>query len=189
MKSWVINQDVMDWDAFPEYDMLYTDPPWSDGNVKYFETIMLKQTGIEAPKHSHRELYTHLFTLADTALPMLVEFSIKGYEPMVELAESLGHSLNAISSATYGARPNKSLIMQFNTSHRIEDNLHGAALVSAAMQLHQPEVVFDPFAGIGFTANIVIKEGFTYTGSELNPARYERAAKVIGRWNKKNGYA
>ena len=45
-------------------------------------------------------------------------------------------------------------------------------------KLDDIEIVFDPFAGIGFTAKAVKKAGKIYIGSEINPARFKKLQKA-----------
>ena len=39
------NKDIMDWNEFPAYDMIWCDPPWEQRMVKYFETVMKRDSG------------------------------------------------------------------------------------------------------------------------------------------------
>ena len=43
----------------------------------------------------------------------------------------------------------------------------------------KPNIVFDPFAGIGYTARFVLKAGSSYVGAEMNYARYLRLKEVL----------
>jgi len=44
-------------------DILYSDPPWGDGNLAYWQTMNRKMTGAETPQVKHDELYDRIMGL------------------------------------------------------------------------------------------------------------------------------
>jgi hypothetical protein len=39
------NKNILDWDVLPQYDLIWTDPPWQDRMVNWFQNKMEKDTG------------------------------------------------------------------------------------------------------------------------------------------------
>jgi 16S rRNA G966 N2-methylase RsmD len=171
-------KDIMDYQSFPEYDMIWCDPPWEDGMVKYFQTLNKKQTGKEVSNQIDGILDT-LFRLAHKGKPIAVEYSVKGHERVIRYAEKYGH---VTGHTTYAKQENgiTSVIIFFNTDCSIPDNVVGYANTIMGVQQIGAKHVFDPFAGVGRTGRAVLKAGATYHGSELNEYRYNKLKMVLG---------
>lgn len=179
MASQAILKDVLDWDAFPDYGMMWTDPPWETRMLRWFDTLQTKQTG-SAPGHSLNEIIEHLARLAHYDKPTFVEYGMKGWQNIDVIMQTAGHKLgNVTEGVQSNGRP--FMILSYNTDYRFPSTpMKGGQYIVAAVKALNPGVVFDPFAGIGFTYSYVKKAGADYIGSEINPARYERLAKAIG---------
>jgi hypothetical protein len=94
---------------------------------------------------------------------------------------SNGHTLNAVYERTQSmGRPYVIMVFNdFNNTIHIPD-LKGYALITESLkQIGCTGIAFDPFAGIGQTANAVQKAGWQYIGSEINAARFAKLIKVI----------
>lgn len=173
------NKDIMDWDKFPPYDILWCDPPWEQGLVKFFHTKM-RQAGYTPPDNTIEGIMHQLGFLAEVTKPLVIEYSIKGSELVVFYMERNGHKLvQKIDAIQTNGKPYR--IMVFNVSMRIDPTQKGFNLIKDCLSKCQEGLtIFDPFAGIGATAKAVrvSKGSHTYIGSELNPARYERLCKI-----------
>ena len=166
------NQDILDFNGFPEYDILYTDTPWGERMVKQFQTMMFKQTGIKV-NNTLIQILTHLGKHASKDKPMFIEYGINGWEEMVEIMQSCGHKLNEVKTL-YQSMNRPFIVASFNTTMPIPDK-KGFEVVKTILRSVAPTgKVFDPFAGIGQTKKAVNSVGWSYIGSELNPARYQR---------------
>lgn len=170
-------KDIMDYTSFPEYDMIWCDPPWEDGMVKYFQTLNKKQTGRLVNNQIDGILDT-LFRLAHKGKPIAVEYSVKGHERVIRYAEKYGHQH---FHTTYAKQENgiTSVIIFFNTEFKLPDNVMGYANTILGVEGIGAKHVFDPFAGIGRTARAVLKAGATYHGSELNESRYKKLCTIL----------
>ena len=76
------NKDIMDWNEFPAYDMIWCDPPWEQRMVKYFETVMKRDSGREA-SNTITNIINKLGSLASTEKLIVVEYGIKGHELVI----------------------------------------------------------------------------------------------------------
>ena len=168
----------MDWAEFPQYDLLYTDPPWGTRMVKWFNGLYAKDTG-EAASDTFSDLYNQLAARARLDKPLLIEYQVKGWEEVVEIMMRMGHTFTGKHERLQSmGRP--FVILAFNANATFGEQTKGFDLVKEAVRQFNAKVVFDPFAGIGKTAEAVIEAGATYIGSEYNPKRYSKLKAVIG---------
>lgn len=179
MKSSITAADIMKVKAFPPYDLLFCDPPWEKRMVSYFQTVMRKTEGY-APDNTIDGIIGRLGALADTSKPMVVEYGVKGWGWVKKAIQAYGHrhSDTIFSSQENG---NPYVLLVFNTpSGWLPDGNIGFGNLRAAVSLVGPgKTVFDPFAGIGRSAEVAIKAGAVYLGYELNPARAKRGQEKI----------
>jgi len=170
------NKDIMDWTEFPAYDMIWCDPPWEQRMVKYFETVMKRDSGVEA-SNTITKILEKLASLSSTDKLIVIEYSIKGHEYVLEIMEKFGHKFISKHIRTYDKRP--FLVLVFNREIEMYKTQNEAELITKTLyKLDDIEIVFDPFAGIGFTAKAVKKAGKIYIGSEINPARFKKLQKA-----------
>lgn len=170
------NIDIMDVDAFPYYDALICDPPWEDRMVRFFETQLKKMTGIE--KHNQIDLILdQLGTLSDPQKPLLVFYSLKGTDRVIERLQRKGHTHFATHELLQSNDKPYHLIV-FNCEFNILRHVKGFDAIPIIINALKPKVVFDPFAGIGKSAEAVYKAGAKYIGYEINPVRYARLLMV-----------
>jgi len=177
MANEYFNKDIMEWDVFPEYDLLYTDPPWGVGLVKQFATMQKKQTGTR-PQIDFVAIMNKLGDCASKDKPLVIEYAVKGFEYVRDLMVSKGHTFDETHFRIQSmGRP--FVIMSFNCNLKLPENVKGFDLIKQTVTSLNAHVVFDPFAGIGNTAKAVRDAGAKYVGSEINPARYKQLIKVL----------
>jgi hypothetical protein len=175
--SKAFNKDIMEWESFPEYDLLYTDPPWGERMVKWFNNLNEKDTG-HKPSTDWKTIFDQLGRLADTSKPMVIEYQVKDWQDVVTVLRSHGHYFVKKTDGTQSmGRP--FVLLHFNCEFDFEDNLKGFEYVTDCVKKLEPKVVFDPFAGIGQTANAVQKAGASYIGSEMNPERFKKLKRIV----------
>lgn len=171
------NISILDWPAAPEYSLIWTDPPWEQSALNMFQTMMRKQTGIDV-NNKISDLIEKLARLADVTKPLFIEYSVKGHELVIEIMKKWGHQLcKKIITAQANGKP--FIILSFNNAYNFPEGLKGFENITHAIEVFHPQVIFDPFAGIGQTARTVIKSGCGYIGSEINPHRYKSLLKIL----------
>lgn len=176
--------DVMEYDnlsCFPVPDIYFSDLPWGNSYVKMFETMMHRDSGIERPGNNMSNIADKFFSIIRNDRPVIVEFSIKGHEDLINLAEQHGHSIASVSmpSQTNGK---KYAVIQFNTNDPANlSNCIGFQEIDAICQHYKPSTVIDLFAGIGKTTQRFLLNGVLVYGSELNPARFEKLKSIINK--------
>lgn len=175
--SKAINKDIMSWEKFPDYDIIWCDPPWEQKMVKYFETMMYK-SGQKKPNNNIEQIIKKLADLSSKEKPIFIEYSIKGSELIASIMQSSGHVLNNITNSTQENNM-PYCILSFNTTHCLDGSKIGFSVIESVCKSLDFNVVFDPFAGIGKTAKSFIKNGKTYIGSEINVLRFNKLSKAI----------
>ena len=178
MASQVFNKDIMSFDKFPEYDIIWCDPPWENKMVKFFETMMLKQ-GQTKPNNTIENIIEKLAILSDKSKPVFIEYSIKGFDLVVEIMQNHGHNFcNNVYSKQENGKPY--FILVFNSEDFSPDGKEvGFKIITQTCKKLKFQTVLDPFAGIGKTAKAFIKNDKTYIGSEINIERFNKLKKVV----------
>jgi len=171
---------VEEWDAFPAYDIIWTDPPWGEGMMQLFKRMATMAGGCP-PAGSLAGALDAMFRLADSGRPMFVAYGVKGGDLPLAIADRRGHRLDRVSRCVQeNGKPY--VVFNFNsTSYAVRDGARGFDAVRETVRALRPAVVFDPFAGMGRTAAAVLGEGCGYIGSEMNVARHAKLAKVVAR--------
>ncbi len=168
----------MDWNVFPEYDIIWCDPPWQQKMVNYFETMMVK-TGQKKPNNTIVEIIGKLASLASRDKPIFIEYSIKGSYEVMEIMDLKGHFFNTIVFSLQ-ENLNPYCILVFNCiDFKPNGDMQGFKIIEDTCDNLNFTTVFDPFAGIGKTAKAFIKKGKIYIGSEINTERFNKLKKVV----------
>jgi hypothetical protein len=171
------NKDIMEWQKFPQYDLIWTDPPWETRMLKFFETMMRKHVG-HAPANDLTAIFDKLGSLADPLKPLIIEYSVQGHHKVIEIMEKHGHRL-AVKNRMIQSMDREFVILAFNFSdHKFIAGKGFKIITNTLSQIGKSGIVFDPFAGIGNTCKAVKAAGWEYIGSELNPERFKRLQAI-----------
>lgn len=173
------NIDITECKEFPNYDILYTDPPWEQRMVRFFETQMFKQTGVKK-ENSIENILTCLARLTHKK-PAFIEYSIKGHELVIEIMEQYGHTFN-YKQQLLQTNNKPYIVMVFNSNVIIPEGMNGEKVIHYVVSQFDKPLVFDPFAGIGFTAKHVFSSGGKYIGYEINKNRFDRLQKLCAKY-------
>ena len=168
-------------DYAEDCDMTYTDPPWENRMVKWFETDMRK-AGYAAPSNDIDEVIDRLFELAPNGKPFFCEYGKKGFERVIRIGQARGFEF---VRTVFGTQLSKQpfVILQFNSDlPRPEQTIHGFDLLKKAIQWHSPSAVFEPFAGLGITSKIMIDMGCNVVANELSPKRAAKLKERLSRF-------
>lgn len=164
-------------------DMTYTDPPWENRMVKWFETDMRK-AGYTPPANDIDEIIDRLFELAPSGKPLFCEYGKKGFERVIKIGKARGFEF---VRTVFGIQISKHpfVILQFNSDlPKPVQAIHGFDLLEHAIKWHEPSTIFEPFAGLGVTAKIMMDMNCHVIANEINP---KRATKLKERLNVGHG--
>jgi len=157
-------------------DMVFTDPPWEDRMVKFFDTASKKVGGL-SQSSGIDGILNKLFKMSPK-VPMFIEYSIQGHERVIHHAERNGHVFNrTIRSTQTNGKPY--CIIQFNSDMPLVLDSKGFDILHHAIEHHRPKRIFEPFAGHGVHAFIMHSKGCEVVAAELNKGR---AAKLMAKF-------
>lgn len=181
--------------------ILYSDPPWGDGNIKFWATMNKKMTGETVEPAPLDRFLSAVFDYAEEHVTdyMLIEYGVRWADEVVRRGENAGFThVDTIDILYRGG--GKLLPLHLHTFSRAAaypegyaEAVQGAygypctklalAPVIQALQARQGAevVVTDPCCGMGYTAQVCVDTGASFRGNELNRARLQ---KTIDRLSK-----
>ena len=172
------NRDILDWDSFPDYDIICCDPPWEQKMVNYFETLMFKSGQIK-PQNTIIDILQKLAKLSHKNKPVFIEYSIKGYKKVIDTMVNEGHLFySCVESLQENGKPYCILVLN-SIDFEPDGTKQGFNIIDFTCDNFKFKTVFDPFAGIGKTAKRFIKNNKTYIGSEINTQRLNKLKEVL----------
>lgn len=178
--------------------IFYSDPPWSDGNLKYWNTMRNKMSGtteenvitLEEMTNTIRNIIkNHIdgYVFLETGKAAL-EFQKKLLEPVVKNIKVFDVFYRSGSKWL----PCKILVGVTDTKYNFDMDLSdvkcdGFVLPNMVFEkiANKGDIVIDPFMGLCNTGMAAIKWGLTFRGNEFNKVRYEKAKASLLRNIKK----
>jgi hypothetical protein len=185
--------DMMDLpdDLFLEkVDMVYSDPPWGEGNLKFWATYLKKTTGLEHQQPTLISFLHHLFRLFSdwTNLDALVfiEYGVRWNTQIIAAGQAVGFTLLDRAEPVYGSK-NYPLYLYcfakkpFSVSIQRATGTKGFQTLESAAgnYCRAGGILFDPCCGKGYSAQLAVNHGMTFYGNELNPVRLAHTLKRL----------
>lgn len=170
--------------------ILYSDPPWGEGNVKYWATINKRHTGVEVEPLTYRGMLDRIMNLIDCYVDGHV-FIETGPAFSDELQGLLSERLVSVTryDTLYrsGSRMRDCVLLYGST--RKTDSLNGfnpsgmtgyAQVRDCLKAVAEPNaIVLDPMCGMGYTAKATLQAGMVFRGNELNAKRLAKTIAVL----------
>jgi hypothetical protein len=173
-------------------DFCYTDPPWGNGNLKYWDTINKKMTGDSVSQINQD-------TLENRTVDLICEhvnnyaFIVYGVREANSIIAKLKQKPNVIDIQYYektyksGAKDmkncvitvtlNKAPIIDFSFLEG-EKGLNGLKLICEKFK-DTYKTALDLFVGIGYYLKMLDGYGFVVVGNELNSLRIQKAISKV----------
>src|SRR5690554_2589593 len=103
VKCGSITQGISDLMGEEKAHIIYSDPPWGPGNIKYWETLNKKMTGQAKPNIEFEKFLNSFFSILNTYAENLVfiEYGIKWVDVIKKYSESHGFKYLNILTQTY----------------------------------------------------------------------------------------
>lgn len=177
-------------------NFIYSDPPWGQGNLNYWQTINKRHTGAAPVEISYKEFLPHFFALCakHSDGTLVIEYGERWRDDLLMTASAAGYKSGGVTTTYYKSgskmRPCDVHILSRSGDVSLTDSfvasakeLNGLPLVKAAFDEYAPSsgVVLDPMCGMGYTAQAAIDNGLSFRGNELNA---KRLGKTINRLKK-----
>lgn len=167
--------------------VLYTDPPWGDGNMKYWTTLNKKMTGKVYAPLSYQQLLDRIMDLAKKYVEghVFVETG-RDWEGQVRKSmDDAGLRNIRVFHLQYrsGAKILPMIMLYGGTSARFSYDStkfkptteKGATLVKKCLGVvaEEGQIVIDPCCGMGYTAKAALHHKMRFRGNEFNTARLQ----------------
>jgi len=175
-------------------DFIYTDPPWGQGTLKYFQTLNKKQTGKE-PKDVSWSGFMDLFfsILSNYAKDgIVIEMGTRWRDDVISHSEKSGFIHGGVLTSLYGSKkkPLPLDLHLLSKSGSVEVNpimqrellkQWGFNVVDFMFDEFCPDagVILDPMCGMGYTAKATIKRGLAFYGNEINSKRLNQTVEKL----------
>lgn len=181
--------EVDDLAALTPVSILYSDPPWGDGNLRYWATMNEKMTGQRVAPLTYDALLTRLFGLVDAHVDgyVLLETGIRWEAQLADsLAERYHHVRTFRLRYRSGSKvlPSSLVVAGTTAAHRYAGDPTDRIGYDAVLAALQPiaragATILDPCCGLGYTARAAIDLNLVFRGNELNAKRLrETEAKL-----------
>jgi hypothetical protein len=175
-------------------DIVYSDPPWLQSHMKYWETIRLRHNPTEVRRDNQLEPFLDMFfkiAITYSTNLVFVEYALKGEFLINTHAEKAGLYRQALIVTLYKSG-SKLLPMHLHvfTKRPItlpEGYIESVSLTSGidtVMNAIKPFIVprgtiLDHCCGLGTTARAALKTGMVFRGNEINPKRLQKTIEVL----------
>ena len=168
--------------------IFYSDPPWSDGNLKYWNTMRNKMSGTNE---------TNVVTLDDMtkAIRNIISNHVDGYVVLETGKAALNFQRKLLESVVHNIKvfdvfyksgskwlPNVVLVGVTNPSYKFDVNLTGIQCDGFVLPdkifgavAKENDLVIDPFMGLCNTGKACMKHKLRFAGNEFNKVRYDKA--------------
>jgi hypothetical protein len=175
--------------AGEKINVLYSDPPWGDGNLKYWATMNKKQTGAEFEALSYDNLIARLDQIIKHVDGyVFIETGLRWEEKLMDHFADIGlfniesipleyNSPAIINPCIFGGTA-----PQYKFDHKMV-HLRDAPAIREIISVvaKEGDIVADPCCGMGYTAQAAIDNKCQFRGNEFNA---KRLMKTIARLEK-----
>jgi len=182
-------------------DIFYSDPPWGQGNLKYWSTMNKKMTGQEMEQPPLDDFLDRIFDLAldYTGSYLCIEYGCRWMDAIQQRAVTRGFKPLAVVDIQYrsGSKmlPLHLHVFSLNAlplPPGYVQSVHGTSgfdciskaisPLADAVRISNPDpIILDPCCGMGYTAKCALDMGMSFRGNELNE---KRLGKTIARFKK-----
>ena len=176
-------------------NVLYSDPPWNAGNIKYWATMNKKMTGEEFKPLSFEDLISTIGGIIKNHVDGYVFLEV-GIKQAPEIVSQLGDIIHnaKIHEVLYkgGGKWTPNAVISAST----QEVYNGFNLDLTGTKCDGPilpdrclgnvatkgDLILDPFCGLGNTGKACIKWELEFRGNEFNSARLNRTMLGMKQW-------
>lgn len=195
-KHTVSNEDVQNVDFTKllkgsKAHILYTDPPWGDGNMKYWCTLNKRHTGQDIEAMSYKSLIK--------IIKDMIKNHVDGYVFLETGNKWLDETLNDVKDVIYnekvyslryksGSKLLTNPVIVGTTDPNLVlpnlDELEGAIdehslKIAIPLLAKEGAILLDPTCGMGNSARSAIQNKMRFVGNEFNAKRLEKTINSL----------
>src|SRR5215813_12911284 len=171
-------------------NILYSDPPWGDGNLAYWQTMNRKMTGAIVPQVKHSELYDRILQLIARYVDgfVFVETGLRWRDYVMDRLRGAGLVNLSAHGLKYrsGSKQLENVLIAAGTSPAYQFNFNPSPYRGAELPRHVVAsvatpggIVFDPCCGMGYSARAAVAAGMQFRGNELNRKRLDKTIAFL----------
>lgn len=171
--------------------ILYSDPPWGDGAMKFWATMAQKQAGATVKALPYTALLDRLMDLGTRYVNgyVMLETGKKWEDQLRAVMQDHFHNVRAFTLTYRDSgkdRPSSLVIGSTRADLTYPGDPTGLsgykAVRDSIAAVSQPgQVVLDPCCGFGHTARAALDLGLYFRGNELNAKRLEKTEARLAR--------
>tara|TARA_R100001440_G_scaffold19195_2_gene32445 strand:+ start:17611 stop:18252 length:642 start_codon:yes stop_codon:yes gene_type:complete len=174
-------------------DLIYSDPPWGQGNLKYWQTINKRHTGTEPTDIKYEKFLPTLFGIFRKFAKdvVVIEYGEKWRDDIISYVDSYGFIHGGVCTSLYGNSkkllPLDVHVFSKSGIFKIDDEFKTGCLKYRggdlsififekilSKEIKGTGIVLDPMCGMGYTAQSAIKHNLAFRGNELNSKRLDK---------------
>ena len=194
-----VTQGIDDLMAGDKADLIYSDPPWGSGNIKYWATMNRKMTGQMVEPAPLEDFLTAIFDIVAryAAGYVAIEYGVRWRDEIQQRGRQAGLTPLSVIGVTYTSKRLPLDLHLFSVDGAplppgYVENVQGtsgfdcvkrafAPLAKVALARNPDAIALDPCCGMGYTAEAAKLYGLSFRGNELNAKRLQ---KTINRLRK-----
>lgn len=174
-------------------DIFYSDPPWGQGNIKWWETKHFKDTGTDRSNTTLDDMLGRVFDVATRYAKeyIFIEYGKRWSDLIKQYGVSRGLYYAGGVETLY--RTGKGLLpldihlftkSGINVPQAYFDSIYHLADYKAVIAAVTPfavpgGILLDPMCGLGNSARIAVELGMRFRGNELNGIRLKKAKNKL----------
>ena len=171
-------------------DFIYSDPPWGQGNLRYWQTMNKKMNNVERNDVLYTDFIKHFFSLIYeySKDKVVIEYGCKWNQDIVDISQRLGFKHNGSTICYYKSgstlRPCDLHFLSKTSTITLTDffkeeckklqDLNLVEYIFEYLDVDKNGICLDPMCGMGFTAQAAVNRGMKFFGNELNFKRLEK---------------
>lgn len=194
MCSDIMVTDIEDLLQGEKVDVMYSDPPWGDGMLKYWKTMNERDTGAIASITDTESFLDRIFSISARWVNgvTFIEYGTKWKDLVKEGGVRHGLIDIATIDLLYGnGKKKRPLHLHIFSKNRIRlapgyiDNLKDSSGYDSVRRAITPfaipgfNKILDPCCGLGYTAQVAVDTGMVFYGNELNAKRLQRTIERL----------
>lgn len=174
--------------------ILYSDPPWGDGNMRYWATMNSKMNGQSFEPLTYERLLARLRELIERYVDgyVFLETGMKWIDQVEAMMHDAGCRMLNRTQLEYksGAKTLPCMLVAGSKiagigPPKLAGPTMGAGvsrwMVAAAAA--PGEIVFDPCCGMGYSARAAVAAGMRFRGNEFNEKRLAKTTQFLRTWS------
>ena len=171
-------------------DFIYSDPPWGQGNLRYWQTMNKKMNDAEKRDVIYDDFINHFFQLISRYAKdkVVIEYGCQWNDDIVRMSNAYGFKHHGSTVCYYKAgstmRPcdlhflskvsDITITPQFQQGCTEKEDLELVEYIFNYLEAPKGGICLDPMCGMGFTAQAAVNRGMRFFGNELNLKRLEK---------------